>query len=231
MHHFVCTIIIAGIDHDTTFIPLSFSELVSKAVHLYGPPVSNNQFNTQYHLFPCLNFICRGTIQKLWFVAQRQSQFPDPQLPQFHILRRYRDPESCSDEDPSDNDNCEYYQWLRLNWNEQQPLLVYGNDTVGVYETILTANNSFERGNILGVFYPSSASLPVLYQRDGGYCDILGEIKTQYFGQQIQYPQLNPVLPYIAIETGQRMFYLASTSGIFQCCTLKSAFQYATLKS
>ena len=201
MHHFVCTIIIA--DSETTFIPLSFSELVSKAVHLYGPPVSNNQFNLQYYLFPCLNFTCRGRIQKLWFVARRQSQFPNTRPPQFHILRRYQGPEYCSDTGPSDSD-CEYYLWLTLNWNSQQPLLVYGNDTVGVYETTLMGNNSFEPGDILGVRHPTNASLQVLYQREGGYCDTLGDITIHLFGgHQIQYPGLDPVLPYIAIETGQ----------------------------
>ena len=202
MHHFVCTIIIAGIEN--TFIPLSFSELVSKAVHLYGPPVSNNQFNTQYHLFPCLNFTCCGRIQKLWFVARRQSQFPNTRPPQFHILRRYQGPEYCSDTGPSDKD-CEYYLWLRLNWNEQLPTLVYGNDTVGVYETTLSGNNSVETGDILGVSHPANASLQVLYQREGGYCDTMGEITIHLFGgqSQIQYPRLDPVLPYIAVETGQ----------------------------
>ena len=203
MHHLVCTIIIAGIE--TTFIPLSFSELVSKAVHLYGPPVSNSQFNNiQYQLFPCLNFTCRGRIQKLWFVARRQLQFPDTRPPTFHILRRYQGPEYCNDTGPSDSD-CEYHLWLRLNWNTQQPLLIYGNDTVGVYETTLMANNSFERGDILGVSHPINVSHQVLYQREGCYCDTLGDIITHLFGGQIQipYPRLDPVLPYIAIETGQ----------------------------
>jgi hypothetical protein len=90
-----------------------------------------------------------------------------------------------------------------LNWNEQQPLLVYGNDTVGVYETTLTANNSFESGNILGVRHPTNASLQVLYQREGGYCDTLGDITIHSFSSQIPYPRQDPVLPYIAIETGQ----------------------------
>ena len=172
-------------------------------MHLYGPPVSNSQFNFQYQLFPCLNFTCRGQIKKLWFVAQRQSQFPNTRPPQFHILRRYQGPEYCNDTDPSDRD-CEYYLWLRLNWNTQQPLLAYGNDAVGVYETTLMANNSFERGDILGVRRPINASLQVLYQREGGYCDTLGDIIINLFGgHQIPYPHQDPVLPYIAIETGQ----------------------------
>jgi hypothetical protein len=92
-----------------------------------------------------------------------------------------------------------------LNWNAQQPLLVYGNDTVGVYETRLSANNSFERGDILGVFHPITASHQVLYQREGEYCDTLGDITIQLFSGhlQIPYPRQDPVLPYIVIETGQ----------------------------
>ena len=173
-------------------------------MHLYGPPVSNSsQLNFQYQPFPCLNFTCRGRIQKLWFVARRQSQFPDTRPPQFYILRRYQGPEYCSDTGPSNSD-CEYYQWLRLNWNSQQSLLVYGNDTVGVYETTLTENNSFERGDILGVFHPASASFQVLYQRDRGYCDMYmqGNITIHLFRDQTQYLHQDPVLPYIAIETG-----------------------------
>ena len=173
-------------------------------MHLYGPPVSNSsQFNRQYQLFPCLNFTCRGKIQKLWFVARRQSQFPGTRLPTFHILRRYQGPEYCINTDPSDSD-CEYYLWLRLNWNSQQPLLVYGNDTVGVYETTLTVNNSFETGDILGVLHPINTSLQVLYQREGQYCDTLREITIHLFGGHFQIPYLHqdPVLPYIAIETG-----------------------------
>jgi hypothetical protein len=117
-------------------------------------------------------------------------------------LRKYQGPEYCNGTGPSDSD-CEYYQWLRLNWNKQQPLLVYGNDTVGVYETILMGNNSFERGDILGVRRPINASLEVLYQREGEYCDTLGDITTHSFSIQIPYPHQDPVLPYIAIETGQ----------------------------
>jgi hypothetical protein len=95
------------------------------------------------------------------------------------------------------------YQWLTL--NGQQPLLVYRNDTVGVYETALRANNFFQRGDILGVYHPINASHQVLYQREGGYCDTLGDITIQLFGShlQIPYPRQDPVLPYIAIETGQ----------------------------
>ena len=176
-------------------------------MHLYGPPVSNSsQFNNQYHLFPCLNFTCRGRIQKLWFVARRQSEFPGTRLPTFHILRKYQGPEYCNNTNPSKSD-CEYYLWLRLNWNVQQSLLVYGNDTVGVYETRLTANNSFERGDILGVRRPINESHQLLYQREGGHCDTLGDITTHLFGGRIQLPYRipheDPVLPYIAIETGQ----------------------------
>ena len=170
-------------------------------MHLYGPPVSNNQYNPQYHPFPCLNFTCRGKIQKLWFVARNESHFQNEPPPTFHILRRYQGPEYCSDTGSSDRD-CEYYQWLRLNWNAQQPLLIDGNDTVGVYETALMGNNSFERGDILGVFHPIGASHQVLYQREGGYCDTLGDIIIHLFSGQTQYPRQNPVLPYIAIETG-----------------------------
>ena len=136
-------------------------------------------------------------------MAQRQSQFPDTQPPTFYILRKYQGPEYCSDTGSSDRD-CEYYQWLRLNWNSQQLLLVYGNDMVGVYETTLMGNNSFERGDILGIFHPINASLQVLFQREGGYCDTLGDITIHLFGgRQILYPQLDPVLPYIAIEIGE----------------------------
>ena len=99
-----------------------------------------------------------------------------------------------------------YYQWLTLNGTSpHQPLFVYGNDTVGVYETTFSRNNSFERGDILGIFYPIDASLQVLYQREGGYCDTLGYITIHLFGghSQVPYPREVPVLPYIAIETGQ----------------------------
>ncbi len=137
-------------------------------------------------------------------MAQRQSQFPDTQPPTFHILRKYRSPQYCNDTGPSESD-CEYYLWLRLNWNAQQPLLVYGNDKIGVYETTLTGNNSFENGDILGVRHPTNASHQVLYQREGEYCDTLGDITIHLFGGhlRIPYPRQDPVLPYIAIETGQ----------------------------
>ena len=86
----------------------------------------------------------------------------------------------------------------------QQSLLIYGNDTVGVYETTLTANSTFERGDILGVFHPTNSSHQVLYQREGGLCDSLGDITIHLFSghTQIQYPRQDPVLPYVAIETG-----------------------------
>ena len=191
---------IAGIE--TTFIPLSFSELTTKAVHLYGPPVSNSrQFNTQYQPFPCLKFTCRGKIKKLWFVA-RSFQDAQPPTLNFHILRKYQGPQYCSDTD-SPGSNCEYHQWLVLNWNRQQPCLVYGNDIVGIYETTLPTNNSFEIGDILGVDYPANAAHQVLYQREGVHCDTLGKITIHSFTGPIQYPPLDPVLPYIAIETGQ----------------------------
>ena len=171
-------------------------------MHLYGPPISNSsQFNNQYQLFPCLNFTCRGSIQKLWFVARKFLDTHD-QLPTFHLLRQYRGPEYCGNKDPP----CVYYQWLTLNgMSPHQPLFVYGNDTVGVYETTFSRNNSFERGDILGIFYPIDASLQVLYQGEGGHCDTLGEITIHLFGghSQVPYPRLDPVLPYIAIETGQ----------------------------
>ena len=168
----------------------------------------------------------------MWFVAQRQSQFPDTQLPRFRLLRQYHGPEYCGDRDPP----CVYYQWLALNGMfPQQPLLTYGNDTVGVYETTLIGNNSFQTGDILGVYHPANSSLQVLYQREGVYCDTLGNITIHLFSghSHIPYPHQDPVLPYFAIETGKRMSTLASSPGpfpAFQCCTLISAFQYATLK-
>ena len=191
---------------DASFIPLSFSELVSKAVHLYGPPVSNaTQFNTQFQLFPCMNFICSGNIMKLWFVALNESAHQQNiiQLPIFHLLRKYHGPEYCSDTDPPGS-NCEYYQWLRVNQSIQYPHLVYINGGFGVYEIKFSTNNSFEIGDILGVHYPSYNAPMVLYQREGAYSNTLGEITIHSYGSMIQilYPRLDPVLPYIAIETG-----------------------------
>ena len=72
----------------------------------------------------------------------------------------------------------------------------------------LSTNNSFESGDILGVYYPGILSIPptqraILYQREGAYCDTLGGITIHLFGDvTISYPHQDPVLPYIAIETG-----------------------------
>ena len=188
------------------FIPLSFFDLVSKAAHLYGPPVSNTtQFNTQFLLFPCMNFTYSGNITKLWFVAltHESAHQQTIRLPIFHLLRKYHGPEYCSDIDPPGSD-CVYYQWLRLNQSIQHPHLVYINGRFGVYEIEFSANNSFEIGDILGVYYPSYNAPKVFYQREGAYCNTLGEIIINSYGGMIQtqYPHLDPVLPYIAIETG-----------------------------
>ena len=98
---------------------------------------------------------------------------------------------------------------------EHTTFLVYGNDTVGVYETTLPTNNSFERGDILGVYNPINASHQVLYQVEGGYCDTLGEITIHLFGSWVQYLPLEPVLPYITIETGQWMSFKLIHLSIF----------------
>ena len=192
---------------EANFIPLTFSELVNKAVHLYGPPLSSNsQYNTQYRIFPCLNFTCPGSIKKLLFIAQ--TDVTRLGLPKFHLLRKYRGPEYCND--INSGTDCDYYQWLTLNHDVQylSSILDYTkiNNRFRVYETKLLVNNSFESGDMLGVYYPSpNYTKEVLYQREGGYCNTLGEITIHLFGGQHQfpYPSQDPALPYIAIETGQ----------------------------
>lgn len=201
---------------EAAFIPLSFSELVSNAVHLYGPPVANNswQWNAYYRLFPCINFTCSGNITKLLYVSRNTplSRF-SPQPPSFHLLRKYQGPEYCNDTDPSSTD-CVYYQWLTLNQSVQHPHSVYTNDMFEVYEVKLSTNNSFENGDILGVHYSSQYTSKVFYQKGGAYCNTLqgGIMIHSYGGFQILYQYHDPVLPYIAIETGQHYIIILRSS-------------------
>ena len=153
---------------------------------------------------------------KLLFVANRTGNESDSlnQPPIFHLLRRYRGPEYCgpvrSRNAATDRVPCMYYLWLALNASIQYPRLVYTNGTFGVYEMTLSTNNSFESGDILGVYYPSYYTSKVHYQGEGAYCDTLGDITIHLSGgigsATISYPCQDPVLPYIAIETGQQIF-------------------------
>ena len=104
-------------------------------------------------------------------------------------------------------DGCKH-GWLKvktLNMANPQPTLVHANGTVGVYEMMFTANNSFESNDVLGLYVSTSTfpgTMPVpLYQRGGGYCDTVGTY------DEVERHTLSIVsrdlLPYIAVETGQ----------------------------
>ena len=64
----------------------------------------------------------------------------------------------------------------------------------------LSTNNSFESGDILGVYYPSYYTSKVHYQGEGAHCDTLGDITIHLAGSvSVTYPHQDPVLPYIAM--------------------------------
>ena len=111
-----------------------------------------------------------------------------------------------------DVDNCEYGWFKVRTFNmvaNPQPTPVHVNDNVGVYEMMLTENNSFENDTVLGLYLNTSAvpsTMPVpLYQRGGGYCDTLGLVRTS--DNVYRTFSEDQIFPYIAIETGQPCFW------------------------
>ena len=138
-----------------------------------------------------MNFTCTGRILKLFFVANRtRNNGESLKSPEFYLEREY-----CRD--PADAD-CEY-QWLTLNQRIQHPKCLHARGGVGLYEIVLSSNNTFNSGDILGVHHPTPDSnnsvLTILYQNGGGYYDTLNCNRSGYTYTQ------EPILPYIAIET------------------------------
>ena len=188
------------------------SELVSNAMHLYGPPVQVADLSsdrTQIRLYPCLNFTCSGKIVKLMFIAPVETDSTvTVRWPEFGLWRK------CN---RSHGEHCDWMDVQRLS-AIQQPCLVYMNEsqTVGVYELEFTSNNTFEHGNFLGILRPmatsNSSAMNVLYQNGSGYCDALAFIHViqwtrhnWWWCPSISTTQVDqqPIIPYIAIETGQ----------------------------
>ena len=188
------------------------SELVNNAMHLYGPPVQVDDLSsdrTQLRLYPCMNFTCSGRIVKLMFIAPVETDNKvTVRWPEFGLWR-----ELCN---RSYGEDCYWMEVQRLSAS-QQPCLVHmnGPQTVGVYEIEFISNNTFEHGNFLGIFRPmatsnrDSSAMNVLYQNGGGYCDALAYRRIQWYnwwlGRSMStiYISQQPIIPYIAIETGQ----------------------------
>ena len=78
------------------------------------------------------------------------------------------------------------------------------NNTIGVYELMLTSNNSFQYGDIFGVHHTRTTNL--LHQKGGGYCDTLYcvTMPPSHNSSGCAYSHAQgSAIPYIAIETGQ----------------------------
>ena len=187
----------------------SHSDVIRNAMHLYGPPVPSNlslsdEFETQIpplisdngsaRIFPCMNFTCSGRIKKLIFVALVENLMDISRLPIFGLWNT-----ECISE------QCIWVEKQRFDTLNSQLVPIKSNISrgVGVYEIVLTSNISFDSGTFLGVRRPLSTTQQpaLLYQRDGGYCN----------GVALEFDELNgwieqnedPILPYIATETGQ----------------------------
>ena len=193
------------------------SELVSNAMHIYGPPVQVADLSSdhpQLRLYPCPNFTCSGRIVKLMFIAPVETDSTvTVRWPEFGLWRK------CN---RSHGEGCDWMEVKRLPINPE-PCLVYMNESqgVGVYEIELTSNNvMFQHGNFLGVRRSTSNSrdqyqnikeMNVLYQNGGGYCDALTLNTSQYSDQHISFSSVisrDPIIPYIAVETGQNLMYI-----------------------
>ena len=192
---------------------MSFPDLISNATHLYGPPINTeSSTNTLVGtaaggiLFPCMNFTCSGRITKLMFIAPiiNRTLCSSVQWPQFWLLRQ-RHCETV--------EQC-YTSWfdmddihVRLSASDQLCSPIHRNRGFGVYELDFSTNNidyyTFESGDYLGVYYPTACHEQtcqrqnILYQNGGGYC----EANIRLHPQSDQ-PR-DPVLPYIALETGE----------------------------
>ena len=121
-------------NHGHGFEFSSYSEVVTNALYLYGRPLdslSAGHSNVVGHwIFPFMNFTCSyGRVIKLMFVAKvpinNQIMFV---WPEFFLWRRCEyDADGCRD------------GWLEvqtLSGAGTQPILVYVNGNVGVYEII-----------------------------------------------------------------------------------------------
>ena len=203
------------------------SELVSNAMHLYGPPVQVADLSSdrpQLRLYPCPNFTCSGRIVKLMFIAPVETDSTvTVRWPEFGLWRK------CN---RSHGEGCDWMEVKRLPINSE-PCLVYVNEyqTVGVYEIVFRSNISnnivtFEHGNFLGVRRSTSNSsdyhrnireMNVLYQTGGGYCDALA-LMSQYSDQHINCSNVisrDPIIPYVAVETGQMYIHVHTTSIVY----------------
>ena len=172
-------------------------------MHLYGPPAigihltSNSHSTSMDQVYPCMKFTCPGRIIKLMYVASVTHGGSNQPMawPEFSLWRN------------DSTEDCEY-GWFKvqtLKMANPEPTLVHVNGTVGVYEMMFTTNNSFESDDVLGLYLnastvPSSTLVP-LYQRGGGYCDILYPVMTS--DNVYRAFTGDPIIPYVAIETGQ----------------------------
>ena len=191
----------------------SYSEVVNTAMHLYGsplpsdlssgdiPPLISN--DSQVRLFPCMKFTCSGVITKLMFIAPVETdETVTVILPIFGLWKR-----TCF----TPLNMCMYEKIQSLIPQSFQLVdnMSNASQNYGIYEIVLTSNNRFESGNILGVQLPTSNGtqqstlLSVLYQNGGGYCNAIG------FTNQWRVSSQEPILPYIAIHVpGQVYIYI-----------------------
>ena len=215
----------------------SYSEVVNNAMHLYGPPVPSDLSSrnmpllisdaSQVRLFPCMNFNCSGRIRKLMFVSpvlnlDNSTSTVSVGWPVFGLWRK-------SDTWYSESSQCQTdCYWVEVqNFSityDQQPRLVYNtSNMVGIYELELTSSPSFQYGEILGVRLHSDSDMQqsVLYQNGGGYCDatlsqVLFEdwqLQHHPYTHTSEVSSQQPIVPYIAIETGEICHALIYTDG------------------
>ena len=198
------------------------STLSARAVHLYGPPteqgsLGQDDYHVPYQFYPSLNFICTGTILKLYFVANETGHGGSIMSPEFLLVRGMAKCHAPATE------QCEYHL-ISLNAERtQQPRCLRSMDGVGLYEIEIPVSslNIFNSGDILGVHYPRLTSgndsiLTILYQNGGGYYDTLDCRNVNI--NECNYTQ-KPILPYIAIETQS-----LSAAGQFACILISIAF-------
>ena len=179
----------------------SYSEVVDAAVHLYHnrPEATSTDVNSiPFQLYPCMSFTCSERIRSLIFIAPVLNQHT--LWPEFGLWRE------CD----RDVEGCEYPYWIevkRLGAANLQPTLLHVNGANGIYEITFSSNNSFESGDVLGVYNPrpinGSQPITVQYQRGGGYCDAMDLITADNQTENTyNLASVGPILPYIAIETG-----------------------------
>ena len=151
-----------------------------------------------------VNFTCSGNITKLMFVAWKGKLANDSTdtretlWPRFSLLRFLYKIETRT-----------YYRQLELLVSDHNPVPIHESGNVGIYEVVLSNNNSFEAGDSLGLWQPlyhnssSRVALTVLHQSYGGYSyydyssimrwNVVWEASDNFF-------------PLVSIETGKHSF-------------------------